>query len=214
MTTIVLKAEKREKLGSLAAKKIRKAGQIPAVIYSDKGNVNLVVDAKEFEHEYYKGTALTSVVELEIGGKKTKVIAHKIELDPVSDHPIHIDFLNCDESKALRAQPKLNFMNQDKSPGLKRGGFLNVVLRKVAVVCDGEKNVPEKIDVDVGSMQVGQKIRGNDLKLPDGVKLAANGKFLIASITGRSSKTAEETAAAGGAAAPAAAKAPAAKDKK
>lgn len=207
MTTIVLKAEKREKLGSLEAKKIKKAGRIPAVIYSSKGNINLTVDAKEFEHEYFKGNALTSVLELDLGGKKTKVIAHQIELDPVSDHPVHIDFLNCEESKTVRAQPKINFVNQDKSPGLKRGGFLNVVLRKVAVVCEGGKNVPEKIDFDVGVMQVGQKIRGNDLHLPAGVTLASNGKFLIASITGRSSK-AEETPAAG--AAPAAGSAPAA----
>lgn len=222
MTTLVLKAEKREKLGSLEAKKIRKAGKIPAVIYSAKGNINLTVDAKEFEHEYYKGTSLTSVVELEIAGKKTKVIAHKVELDPVSDHPIHIDFFNCEESKEIKAQPRLNFTNQDKSPGLKKGGFLNIVLRKVSVLCDGAKNVPDKIDVDVSVLQVGQKVRGSDLKLPAGVKLAANGKFLVASITGRSSKADETpaagaaaTATAGAAATPAAgAKAPAAKDKK
>ncbi len=91
-------------------------------------------------------------------------------------------------------------MNQDKSPGLKRGGFLNVTARKVAVVCENEKSVPAKIDVDVGSMQVGQKIRGNDLKLPAGVKLAKNGKFLVASITGRVSKTEENPAAAAAAA--------------
>lgn len=217
MTNVVLKAEKREKLGSLEAKKIRKAGKIPAVIYSAKGNINLAIDAKEFEHEYYKGTSLTSVIELDVAGKKTKVIAHKVELDPVSDHPIHIDFFNCEESKVIKAQPKLNFTNQDKSPGLKRGGFLNIVLRKVSVVCESSKTIPEKIDIDVGSMQVGQKIRGNDLSLPAGVSLLENGKFLVASITGRSTK-AEETAAttAGTPAAGAAAAAPAAaaKDKK
>ncbi|NBV06260.1 MAG: 50S ribosomal protein L25/general stress protein Ctc [Proteobacteria bacterium] len=228
MSNIVLKAEKREKLGSSEAKKIKRTGKIPAVIYSAKGNINLIIDSKEFEHEYYKGNAQTSVVEIEIAGKKTKVIAHKIELDPVSDHPIHVDFLNCEEAKAIRAQPKINFINQDKSPGLKKGGFLNIVLRKVSVVCENIKSIPEKIDVDVGAMQVGQKIRGNDLHLPAGVKLAANGKFLIASIVGRVSK-AEETPAAGAAATPVAgaaaatpaaatkapaAKAPAAKDKK
>lgn len=203
MTNVVLKAEKREKLGSLEAKKIKKAGKIPAVIYSKKGNINLSIDAKEFEHEYYKGISLTSVIELEVAGKKTKVIAHKVELDPVSDSPVHVDFLNCEERKEVKAQPKLNFTNQDKSPGLKKGGFLNIVLRKVSVICDGEKNIPQKIDVDVGVMQVGQKVRGNDLKLPAGVKLAENGKFLIASITGRSTK-AEDAAPAAGAAAPAA----------
>ncbi len=200
MTNIVLKAEKREKLGSLEAKKIKKAGKIPAVIYSKNGNVNLSIDSKEFEHEYFKGTSLSSVVELEIDGKKIKVIAHKVELDPVSDHPVHVDFFNCEETKEIKAQPKINFLNQDKSPGLKRGGFLNVTARKVAVVCENEKSVPAKIDVDVGSMQVGQKIRGNDLKLPAGVKLAKNGKFLVASITGRVSKTEENPAAAAAAA--------------
>ncbi len=200
MTNIVLKAEKREKLGSLEAKKIKKAGKIPAVIYSKNGNVNLSIDSKEFEHEYFKGTSLSSVVELEVEGKKIKVIAHKVELDPVSDHPVHVDFFNCEETKEIKAQPKINFLNQDKSPGLKRGGFLNVTARKVAVVCENEKSVPAKIDVDVGAMQVGQKIRGNDLKLPDGVKLAKNGKFLVASITGRVSKTEENPAAAAAAA--------------
>ena len=196
MTSVVLKAEKREDLGSLKAKKIKK-----------DGNINLSVDAKEFEFEYFKGNSQTSVVELELNGKKIKVIAHKVELDPVSDRPIHIDFLNCQESKTFRAQPKIVFTNQDKSPGLKKGGFLHVVLRKVAVICDGEKHIPEKIEVDIGTMQVGQKIRGSNLKLPEGVKLSKNDSFLIASIIGRASKAEDEaaaTAAAGAAAAPAA----------
>ncbi len=216
MTNLVLKAEKRDQLGTLKAKKIKRAGRIPAVIYGAKGNINLTVDAKEFEHEYYKGNCQTTVLDLDLEGKKIKVIAHKIELDPVSDHPIHIDFLNCDEAKSIKAQPKINFVNQDKSPGLKRGALLNIVLRKVSVLCENIKSVPEKIDVDVGSMLVGHKVRGANLVLPAGVTLANKaGKFLIASIVGRASKTdAEEAAAAGGApaATPAAgaAKAPAA----
>ena len=90
--SVVLKAEKREKLGSSATRKIKREGRIPAVIYAKDGNINLSVDVKEFEHEYFKGIALTSVVELDLNGKKIKVIAHKVELDPVSDRPVHIDF--------------------------------------------------------------------------------------------------------------------------
>lgn len=123
--SIVLKAEKREQLGSSAAKRIKRANRIPAVIYSKNGNVNLSLEVKEFEHEYFKGNILASLVELELAGKKIKVIAHKVELDPVSDRPVHVDFLNCEETKALRAKPKLDFINQDKSSGLKRGGFLH-----------------------------------------------------------------------------------------
>ncbi|MBU6338555.1 MAG: 50S ribosomal protein L25/general stress protein Ctc [Rickettsiales bacterium] len=210
MTGVVLKAEKREKLGSIASKKIKQAGKIPAVIYQAGGNVNVAIDAREFEMEYFKGNAKTSVIELEISGKKTKVIAHKIDLDPVSDRPTHVDFLNCEESKTVKAQPKLKFINQDKSPGLKKGGFLHIVLRKVAVICDSVNNIPTVIEINVGAMQVGQKIRGKDLVLPAGVSLAKNDSFLVASIIGRASKSEEETAAAASATPAAGAAAPAA----
>ena len=216
--SVVLSAEKREKLGSLQTRKIRKAGLIPAVIYSSKGNINLTIDEKEFEHEYFKGTALTTVIELKFADQTIKAIPHKIELDPVSDRPVHVDFASCKEG-AIKAKPKLVFVNQDKSPGLKKGGFLHVVLRKVEVVCENEKSVPSQITVDVGAMHVSQKFRANNLVLPAGVKLAQAGNFLIASITGRG-KSEEDKAAtaapAAGAAAPAAgaAAAPKAEEKK
>lgn len=222
--SIALKAEKREKLGSSEARKIRRAGRIPAIIYSTNGNVNFSIDAKEFGNEYFKGNSLTSVFEIDLAGKKTKVIAQKVELDPVSDHPIHVDFVNCAESKTISAQPKLSFINQEKSPGIKKGGFLHIVMRKVEVICDNEKSIPHAIEIDVGTMQVTHKVRANDLKLPAGVKIAKKGNFLIASITGRG-KADDEVPAAGaapaaGATAPAAgaakapAKAPAKDDKK
>jgi large subunit ribosomal protein L25 len=203
--SIVLKALKREKLGTAESRKIKNSGRIPAVIYSKDGNINFSIDTKEFEKEYFKGTSLVSIFEIELDGKKTKVTAHKVELDPVSDRPVHIDFMNCDDLKALRAKPRLDFINQDRSPGLKKGGFLHVVVRKVEVLCENEKVIPEKIAVDVGTVQVGQKIRSHDLVLPAGVKLLKKSNFLLASITGRG-KAEEETAAtpAAGAAAPAA----------
>jgi large subunit ribosomal protein L25 len=213
--SVVLKAEKRESFGSSAAKKIKRAGRIPAVIYSKDGNVNLSVDVKEFEHEYFKGNALTSVVDLEFGDKKIKAIAHKIELDPVSDRPVHVDFLNCEEEKAIRAKPKLIFINQEKSPGLKKGGFLHVVLRRVEVICDCVKSIPEKIEIDAGVLQVGHKVRSANLILPAGVKLVKKGDFLIASIIGRGKAEEVATPAAGAAAAPGAGTTPAkAEDKK
>lgn len=221
--SVVLKAEKREKLGSLESKKIKRLGRIPAVIYSKNGNINFSVDVKEFEHEYFKGNALTSIFEIDLDGKKLKVVAHKVELDPVSDRPLHVDFMNFQESNGIRLKPKLNFTNQDKSPGLKKGGFLHIVLRKVEVICDSEKSIIEKIDVDVGALQVTQKIRSNDLVLPAGVKIAKKGNFLIASITGRGKAddvAATDAAGAAAGATPAAgapaaaAKAPAKDEKK
>lgn len=182
--TAVIKAQSRQELGSASAKKIKNAGKIPAVIYG-KENINITLDGKEFEFEYFKGNITASVIELDLDSKKTKVIAHNVDLDPVSDRPVHVDFFACDNATEVRAQPKLNFINKDRSVGLKRGGFLNVSRRKVHVVCQGLDKVVDTIDVDVSKMQVGDKIRGNDLVLPEGVKLAKNGSFLIAGIIGR-----------------------------
>ena len=208
--SIAIKAEKREQLGSAAARKLKNAGHIPAVIYSStKGNTNLSLPVKEFEQEYFKGNLATTVIELELGGKKVKVIAHKIDLDPVSDRPVHVDFYSCEENKGIIAKPKLTFLNQEKSPGLKKGGFLHIVLRKVEVVCENEKSIPEKIEIDAGALHIGSKIRAENIKLPAGVKFAKKGNFLIGSIVGRG-KSEEEAATpaagapAAGAAAPAA----------
>ncbi len=203
--SITLKAEKREQLGTAASRKIKKAGRIPAIIYSPKGNTNLSLDTKDFETEYFKGGILTTVIDLELDGKKTKVIAHKVELDPVSDRPIHVDFLGCDDSKTIRAKPKFIFSNQDKSLGLKRGGVLNIVMRRVEVICDNENSVPSSIEVDIAPLHIGSKVRASDIKLPAGVKIIKKGNFLVASITGRGKS--DDDAASAQAAAPAAAKA-------
>lgn len=194
--TVVFKAEKRENLGTAASRKIKREGRIPAVIYREDKNINLSLEVKEFEHEYFKGNILTAIVDLNIDGKTLKVIAHKVELDPVSDRPVHVDFLDCEKVQTIKAQPKLVFVNLDKSPGLKKGGFLNTILRRVAVVCDKGITIPEKIEIDAGSLHLGHKVRAENLKLPTGVKLAKKDNFLIASVIGRG-KSEEETPAAG-----------------
>jgi len=199
--SVVLKAEKREKLGTAAARRIKNLGRIPAVIYAQNNSINLSVGVKEFEHEYFKGVALTTVFEIELDSKKIKAIAHKVELDPVSDRPVHIDFIDCANSKTIRAKPKLVFVNQDKSPGLKKGGFLHVVLRRVEVTCDSEKLIPNVIEIDASRLQVTHKVRASNLVLPEGVKLTNKKDFLIASIIGRGKAEEEKVAAPAAAAA-------------
>ena len=193
MSSFQLKAEKREKFGSLEARKIKKAGKLPAVIYSKNGNINVAFDKREFEIEFKKGNIQTRIVEIELAGKKIKAIAHKIELDPVSDTVIHVDFLNCDEARKIKAQTKINFSNQDKSAGLKKGGFLSIRMRKLEVICDSEDKIPQTIDFDITNLQVGQKVRAEQIKLPAGVKFAKKDNFLIASITGRGKMEEEAT---------------------
>ncbi|MES2677294.1 MAG: 50S ribosomal protein L25/general stress protein Ctc [Pseudomonadota bacterium] len=228
MTNFNLKANLRKVIGSADSRRVRKAGQLPAVIRIKNGeNLNITVDAKDFEHQYFKGNVLTSAVEIELDGKKITAIPHKIELDPVTDRPIHVDFVPFSKNDKIKVHAKLKFINQDKSSGLKRGGFLHIVLRKVAILCDSN-SIPEVIEIDVASAKVGSKIKSEDLKLPNGAELAGKKtSFIIASIIGRGSKEddAAATGAEGAAAAPAAgaaaakapaagAKAPAAGDKK
>ncbi|MBL6664920.1 MAG: 50S ribosomal protein L25/general stress protein Ctc [Rickettsiales bacterium] len=195
MSTI-LKAKKRDNVGSQAVKKIKREGLIPAIIYGAKENQNVAINLKDFETLYSKTVALTTVVEIEVDGKKTKAIAHKIDLDPVTDRPVHVDFFNCDDGKNIKAKPRLTFIGKDKSPGFKKGGFLNTVLRRVEIICDSESVIPHQIEIDASKLHLGSKITSKDVKLPSGVKFSKNGPFLIASITGRG-KSSEENPAEG-----------------
>jgi len=211
MTSFNLKANLRTTLGSSDSRRIRKAGQVPAVIYN-KGseNLNIVIDGKDFEHQYFKGNIFTTVANIELDGKKLQAVVHKIELNPVTDKPEHVDFFQFDKGATVKVKAKLNFINKDKSIGLKRGGFLHVVLRKVEILCSPDL-IPETIDVDTATLRVGAKVRSQDLQLPEGVKLAQKNGFIVASIIGRGSKDDDKAEGAEVAAAPAAAaKAPAA----
>jgi large subunit ribosomal protein L25 len=192
-----LKASERKSLGSSDSRRIRKAGQIPATINSKDGQaVHITVNAKDLEQEYFKGNIFTTVVNINLDGKNVKTIPHKIDFNPVTDRPTHIDFVRFEKDQKVKSKVKLNFTNKEKSPGLKKGGFLHIVLRKVELLCEAN-SIPEAIEIDIGSMQVGAKIKSFDLKLPDGVELAKKSNYIIGSIIGRGSKADEDEAKAG-----------------
>ena len=193
MTSIFnLKVNTRNSLGSSNSRRIRKSGQIPAIIYNKNGaNSNIVVDGKIFERQYFKGNIFTTPANIELDGKALTIIAHKIELNPVTDRPDHIDFVPLNKNETAKIKTKLNFINKDKSSGLKKGGFLHIVLRKIDVLCTPDL-IPDSVDVDVASLKVGDKIWSQNLKLPEGVKLFKKTKFLIASIIGRGTKDDDE----------------------
>ncbi len=199
-----LKANLRTTLGSSDSRRVRKAGQVPAVIYNNNGeNLNIAVDGKDFEHQYFKGNILTTIADIELDGKKLQVIARKVDLNPVTDKPEHIDFAQFNKDATVKVKTRLNFINKDRSIGLKRGGFLHVVLRKLEILCN-PNSIPESIDIDVAALRVGDKIRSKDLQLPEGVKLVQKNAFTVASIIGRGSKEDDKAETAVEAAAPAA----------
>lgn len=184
-----LKADLRKKLGSAESRRIRKSGNIPAVIYDNGNNVQVSIPSKEFEVEYFKGNIFTTLINLSVNGKNQKVITNKIDLNPVTDRPSHVTFIKADSK--VKAKVKVNFLNKDKSPGLKRGGFLHITARKIELLCPVDA-IPTEITVDIGKMKVGEKIRSGDISLPEKISFVTKKDFNIASITGRGNK--EETA--------------------
>lgn len=189
MAVFNLNSISRSLVGSSESRRIRKSGMIPAVIYvkGKENNLFISVDRKEFEHEYFKGNIFTTVTDLNLDGKLIKVLPHKVDLNPVTDRPIHIDFIKVEKSKSVKSKVKLKFVGGDKSPGLKKGGFLHIVLRKVELLCNPD-SIPQLVEVNVSTLQVGNKVRAGDIVLPDGVSFSDKSNFLICSIIGRGSK--------------------------
>ena len=217
---LTLNGSIRKDLGSSNTNRLRKEGLIPAVIYGNNGEENIYISIikKDFDKEYLKGNIQIRPIELTVDGKKYQVLTYQIDLDPVSDMPRHVDFINIEGRKQAKVYIPVNFIGREKSPGVKKGGFLNILKRKIQCYVD-PMNIPASIDVNVSTMHIGDKKKINDITLPDGIKTVDKTNFNVCTITGRgkstdiATPTADATATATTAAAPAApaAKAPEAK---
>lgn len=214
MTEVVkFAAEARENVGTSAARALRREGKIPAVIYGGNEKEVLVsLPIKEFSQEYTKGSFKTKLVELNINGKTITVLPKVVELHPVTDAPEHADFLRIGKDTTVRLFITVKVINEDKSIGIKKGGIVNMVHRSIEFACHPAK-IPHHIEVDVGSLDIGQNVHINDVKLPEGCQPVDKSNFTVISIAGRAAEdetakaaTAEATAATPAAATPAAAK--------
>jgi large subunit ribosomal protein L25 len=195
---LALNGNIRKDMGSSNTNRLRKEGMIPAVIYGMDNNENIYLSVikKEFDKEYLKGGINVRPIELNIDGKKYKVLTYQIDLDPVSDMPRHIDFMFIDGKKEIKAYIPVNYVGRDKSPGLKRGGFLNVLKRKIQCCCD-PLNIPTEIIVDISKAHIGDKIKIETIKLPNGIRTVDKSNFNVCTITGRGKSTTAETPAEG-----------------
>ena len=205
-----LRAEPRTGTGKGAAFQTRLKGHVPAVIYGgEQAPENVSVEQRSLERQYEKGTFTTSLVMLDVNGKKTRVIPREVQIDPVTDRPVHVDFMRLGEGAKVRLAIPVHFRNQGESPGLKRGGVLNIVRHEVELLCPAE-SIPETIEVDLAGLDIHDSVHINSIALPEGVKPIIRGRdFTIASIVAPTSVIDEQRAAAAaataGAAAPAAA---------
>ena len=198
-----LKALKRDKLTSGSNNKLRAEGFIPAILYGGKEpNQNITVSKKELSNVINSDTFLSKVLEIEIDGKKEKVIPRDVSYNVISEEPIHIDFMRIISGKKIILEIPVRFINHPDSPGLKRGGVLNIVRRKVELKCPGE-NIPDEIVVDLTGTDIGTSIKISSVKLPESVVPTITDRdFVVATVAAPTiikepEKPAEETSAEG-----------------
>ena len=178
-----LKAIKRESTSSGSNNKLRSEGLIPAILYGGKdSNKNISVKKKEIQSLVYSDTFLSKVLELDIDGKKEKVIPRDVAFHVVSEEPIHIDFMRIAAGKKIILEIPVKFINHPDSPGLKRGGVLNIVRRKVELKCPAEK-IPDEIIIDLAGTDIGTSIKISSVKLGnDVVPTITDRDFVIATV--------------------------------
>ena len=200
-----LKAIKRESTSSGSNNKLRSEGLIPAILYGGKdANLNISIQKKEIKNLINSDTFLSKVLELEINGKKEKVIPRDVAFNVVSEEPIHIDFMRIVSGKKIILEIPVKFINHPDSPGLKRGGVLNIVRRKVELKCPAE-NIPNEIVVDLAGTDIGTSIKISSVKLEENViPTITDRDFVIATVASPTvikepEKPAEGDAAAEGA---------------
>jgi large subunit ribosomal protein L25 len=206
-----LRAEPRDGTGKGPAYQARQKGLVPAVIYGgDIEPQNVAVEYRSLERQYQTGSFTTTLLMLDVAGKKTRVIPREVQLDPVSDRPVHVDFMRLGEGAKVRLAIPVHFRNQGESPGLKKGGVLNIVRHEIELLCPAE-SIPEELIIDLSGLDIHDSVHIQDVKLPEGVKPIIRGRdFTICSIVAPTSVIEEQRAAA--AAATAAASAPVAEE--
>jgi large subunit ribosomal protein L25 len=210
-----IKATARPRAGKGAARAVRREGRVPGVIYGDnQPPLNISLDHAELRARIYAGKFLTSLYDVDVDGTKHRVIPRDFQVDPVRDQPIHVDFMRLGEGATIRVRIPIRVVNSDQSPGIKRGGTVNIVTHTIDVRCPADA-IPESFEVDVGELEINHSRHLSDINLPPNVRPFMLSDATLVTIVPPSGyaeemKAAAEAAAAAATAAATAAAAPAA----
>jgi large subunit ribosomal protein L25 len=201
MAGIVLNVDKRDHTGSGGARATRNAGMIPGVLYGGaRGAIPIQINAKDVQMAIRSGKFLSHMVELNNQGEKQPVIPRAVQFHPVTDEVIHVDLYRVEPNAEIAIDVVVHFKNHEASPGLKRGGALNVVRHTVKLKCKADK-IPEEIVIDLTGADIGDSIHISSITLPDGARPVIRDRdFTVATIVGR--KAEEETTTTTAAAVP------------
>ncbi|OCP17322.1 MULTISPECIES: 50S ribosomal protein L25/general stress protein Ctc [unclassified Ensifer] len=181
--TYELKAETRERVGKGSSRELRRNGLIPAVIYGDKqAPISIALSTKDVTMKIHAGGFMTTVAVIEVNGEKIRVLPKDYQLDPVRDFTMHVDFLRVSKDSKVTVQVPVHFVNEEKSPGLKAGGVLNIVRHDVELAVAAD-DIPEFLTVDLSGHKVGDAIHISDIKLPKGATpVITDRDFTVATI--------------------------------
>ncbi|MCR2833911.1 50S ribosomal protein L25/general stress protein Ctc [Parerythrobacter lacustris] len=180
---LTLPAETRERAGKGASRALRREGRIPAVIYGGKEEpITIHVEEKALVKLLMTGHFMNSIVQIELGKDSVRTLPKDVALHPVTDRPTHVDFLRLSKGSKIDVSVPVVFINEEASPGLKRGGVLNIVRHELELVCDNDK-IPGEIEIDVTGKEVGDSIHISDVTLPAGSESAITDRdFTIATL--------------------------------
>lgn len=190
---LTLSAASRERAGKGASRALRNEGRVPAVIYGGKQEpVSVHVEEKLLVKALMTGHFFNATIELDLDGKKHLTVAKDVAFHPVTERPLHVDFYRVSKNTKITVNVPVSFINEDASPGLKRGGVLNIVRHDVELACDAS-HIPETLEIDVTGVDIGDSIHISAVKLPDGVTPTITDRdFTIATIAAPSALKSQE----------------------
>ena len=189
---IELKAWSRGRTGTGGARAIRREGRIPGIVYGGSDEpLNITLETKEVSKQIRTGHFQSTVYMLDMDGTKIRAIPRDVQVDPVRDFPIHVDFLRLAKNAMIDVDVPVHFLNEGAAPGLKRGGVLNIVRHEISLNCPAD-SIPESIEIDLSGMEIGDSIHISSVALPEGAEPTISDRdFTVATIVGRGSE--EET---------------------
>ena len=190
---LTLPAEARDRAGKGASRALRRDGRVPAVVYGEKKEpLSIHVEEKLLTKMLHTGHFMNSVVMIDFKGKAHRTLPKAVDFHPVSSRPIHVDFLRIGEHTKVTVAVPVRFDNDEESPGLTRGGVLNVVQHELELTCDAA-HIPNEIHIDLTGLDIGDSVHISEVKLPEGVTpYNTDEDFTVATIVAPSAMKAEE----------------------
>jgi large subunit ribosomal protein L25 len=190
--TLTLSAETRERAGKGASRALRREGRVPAVVYGNKQEaLSITLEEKALVKALSTGHFMNTVVMIDGVGANVRTLPKDVQFHPVTDRPLHVDLLRIGEHTTVHVDVPLVFTDEEGSPGLKRGGVLNVVVHDLGLVVDAAE-IPSEISVSLNGLEVGDSIHLSNLTLPAGAKAADEGDITIATIVAPSALKSSE----------------------